>query len=156
MLTVKVRELSPGSVFKISDESDQFLVIDKNTSSLMFHYDSHEMSAAVNISTGKMLAIENNRDVIPLLTKRRDDIENLDLYSSHKAYSKVDLYTLFKINEKITDFVLDNIFENLSENHPVVVRLCNQNKTFIVNQYRTPDIPIMYSVQRVQINEIAI
>lgn len=156
MLKVKVGELLPGSVFKISDESDQFLIIDKDTACLMFYYDSHELTAAVNTSTGKMISIENSRDVIPLVIKRKNDIENLDLYSSHEAYSKVGLYTLFKINEKITDFVLDNIFKNLSDDHPVVVRLCNQNKTFIVSQYRTPDIPIVYNVQRVQINEIAI
>lgn len=156
MLKVKVGELLPGSVFKISDESDQFLIIDKDTACLMFYYDSHELSAAVNTSTGKMISIENNRDVIPLVTKKRNDIENLDLYSSHEVYSKVGLYTLFKVDDKITDFVLDNIFKNLNEDHPVVVRFCNQNKIFIVNQYRTPDIPVVYSVQRVRINEIAV
>lgn len=157
MPKVKVGELLPGSVFKISDESDQFLIIDKNTACLMFYYDSHELSAAVNTSTGKMISIENSREVIPLIvTKRRDDIENLDLYSSYEAYSKAGLYTLFKINEKITDFVLDKIFKNLSEDHPVVVRFCNQNKTFIVSQYGTPEHSTVYEVQRVPINEIDI
>lgn len=155
MEPIKVGELLPGSVFKTSDESNQFLVIDKDTAyCFMFHYDSHEMTAAVNTTTGKIISIANSRDVIPLIIKRRNDIRNLELSESCEVYSKADLYTLFKINEKVSDFVLDDIFKNVSEDNPIVVRLCNQNKTFIVSQYRTPEHRIVYEVQRVRINEI--
>lgn len=157
MLKVKVGELLPGSVFKISDESDKFLIIDKNTACLMFYYDSNEMSAAVNTTTGKMISIENNKDVIPLITKIRKDIRNLELYDSYKVYTKAELYILFKINKGISDLVLDKIFDDINEEHPVVVRIRNLNKTFIVSQHKTSDHrTTVYEIKRVQINEVAV
>lgn len=159
MLKVKVGELLPGSVFKISDESDQFLLIEKDTACLMFYYDSHELSAAVNTSTGKMISIENSKNVIPIVIKRRNDIKSLKMYDSYEVYTEVDLYSLFKIDKRITDSTLDRIFRDISEEHPIIIRFynqINQNRVFIVSQYRTPEHSTVYEVQRVPISEIAI
>lgn len=154
MSKIRVGDLLPGSVFKISDESNQFLIIDKNTSCLMFYYDSNEMSAAVNTTTGKMISIENNKDVIPLLVVKRNDIRNLEMYESFVVDTKADLYACFKVDESVTDIVLDGVFKDLSEECPAVINFRCPNKTFIVTQYGslTPDVPLVYKIQRVKVN----
>ena len=156
MALPKVGDLLPGSKFKIPGESDMFLLIDKDTACLMFCYDSNEMSAVINIITGKMRAIENSKDVIPIDVKRKSiNVRDLNMYEAYDVATRSELYTLFKFDEKISDFVLDQIFKDISEDRPTVIRL-NLNRTFIISKYTAPNHQAIYSVQRVRINEIAV